>query len=333
MAGQKVRRFVRSKEALYILITVVIILGFFINNKSYLSLGTLRGTMQSMSTTGILAVGVALLFIGGGIDLSMSMVCLFGGIICAQMIGAGVPWLLAIIISLIVGALVGLINALMISRLNMMPFIATIALSNVIRGVNLTITNTQNVPITVESFFWGAKSLFGIFPYPFVIMIVLLIIYGFVLSKTQFGKNIYLVGGNMQAARLSGVNPVRTRTILYINSGIMSVLSGIVLASRMRTAVATTVNDSQMDAITAAILGGVAFSGGAGGMTGCFVGILMLNFFNTGLYSLALEAYWTTVASGALLIIALTLDFFNEKSRAKALKAKAEAVLRGGANL
>ena len=322
MVGKKVKRLIRSKEALYLLITIIIVLGFYINNSNFLSLGTLRGAMQSMSITGIMAVAVAMLFIGGGIDLSMSMVCLFGGIVCALLIRADVPWGLAIVITLAIGACVGGLNAIMIAKFSMMPFIATIALANVVRGVNLALTDTQPVAITVESFNWGANSMFGIFPYPFVIMCVLLIIYGLILSKTQFGRNIYLVGGNMQAARLSGINPTRIRTVLYINAGVMSSLSGIVLASRMRNAIATTVNDSQMEAITATILGGIAFGGGSGGMVGCFIGILMLNLFNAGLYSLALDAYWTTIASGALLLIALTTDFFNEKSRAKSLRSK-----------
>jgi len=325
MTVKKIKRLLKTKETILMLVTLAIVLGFFINNKYYLSLDSLRGTMISMSITGIMAVGVALLFIGKGIDLSMSMACLFGGVSCALLMRAGIPWPIAIVITLIIGACIGGIHAFMIAKLGMMPFIATIAMANVLQGVNLTLTNAQNVTIADESFYWGSTLLVGIFPVPFVIMIILLLVYGVILSKTQFGRNIYLVGGNEQAARLAGVSPVKTRSVLYINAGVMSTFSGVVLASRMRTASPSSLSDNQMTAITAAILGGIAFTGGSGGMTGCFIGILMLSFFNTGLSSLALKAYWTTIASGLLLILALTVDFFNERSRAKSLRANTDA--------
>ena len=329
MIGQRFKRFARTKQALLLLITILIIIGFYINNKYYLSLDTIRGTMQAMSLTGIMAVGVACLLIGGGMDLSMSMVSIFGGIMCAKMIAAGVPWGFAIVLTLILGACVGAVNAFLVAKLNLMPFIATIAVSNVIQGLNLGSTNAQNIQIKIESFYWGSRTLFGIFPYPFVIMVVLLTVYGLILSKTQFGRNIYLVGGNMAAARLSGINPVKIRSVLFINCGVMAALSGIVLASRMHSAIPTSLSDSQMDAITAAILGGVAFSGDAGGMASCFMGIVMLNFFNTGLNSLGIEAYWSTIASGLLLLIALAMDFVSQKARIRALKAKTEPVAKG----
>ena len=322
MSGQRIKRVLKSKEMLLVIITLAIVLLFTIINSNFISMGNLRGAMQSMSITGIMAVGISCLFIGGGIDLASSMECLFGGVICAMMIQAGIPWGFAVIITLAVGALIGGINAFLVSKLGMMPFIATIAVGNILTGLNLAFTNSQNVPVSVESFWWGGKSLFGLFPYPFVIMIVLIVIYGLILSKTQFGRNIYLVGGNMQAARLSGVNPVKLKSVLYVNNAVMSVFAGIVLASRMKTASPSSLSDSQMSAITAAVLGGIAFTGGTGGMVGCFIGIVLLSLFNTGLSMLALESFWTMISSGVLLVIALTVDFLNERSREKALKAK-----------
>ena len=206
-----------------------------------------------------------------------------------------------------------------------MPFIATIAVSNVLSGINLAVTNAQNVPIPVESFWWGGKLVFGIFPVPFIIMTLLMIVYAFILNKTQFGRNVYLVGGNMTAARLAGVNPKKIHTILYINSSVLAAFAGIVLASRMQSAAPQSQSDSQLNALTAAILGGIAFTGGAGGMAGCFIGVMLFSFFNSGLNSLALDAYWSLIASGCLLIIALTVDYFNELSREKNLKVKKPA--------
>jgi ribose transport system permease protein len=284
--------------------------------------------MQSISGIGILAVGITCLFIGGGIDLSGTNLGLFAGVVIALLINAGLHWFPAAIIVIVIGAIIGSINAFMIAKLGMMPFIATIALSNVLLGVNMAITKGQNVPVPHKEFWWGGNSVFDAIPIPFIILVVLLVAYGLMLTKTQFGRNIYLVGGNQAAARLTGVNPVKTRSILYINNGRMSALAGIVMTSRMQTAAPQSQSDNQMTAITAAILGGVAFTGGVGGMPGCFIGIIILGFFNAGLTSLALDSYWQAIASGLLLIIAMAVDFVNERSRDMALKGKSRAALR-----
>jgi len=323
MVAKSIKRVIRKKETILFLVTLVVVMGFYINNRHFLSPDALRGTMNSMVISGIMAVGVALLFIGGGIDLSMMMLCTFGGVICAIFIRDGVPWGFAIILTLMVAACIGAINAFFITRLGIMHFIVTIAISSIIQGVNLFLTNIQNVPITVESFYWGSNVLFGIFPYPFVIMVILLLLYGLMLRKTQFGRNIYLVGGNEHAARLAGISIAKVRTILYINASVLAAFSGIVLASMMRSASPSATGDNQMDAITAAMLGGIAFGGGSGGMLGCFIGILMLNFLSSGLTSLALRGHWTTIAQGALLILALTVDFLSERARHNALIAGA----------
>jgi len=320
----RLKRRLKAKEFLLFLITAVIALAFFINNEYFLSIGSLQGVMQTMSIVGIMAVGMSLLFIGGGIDLSMTSVSLFSGVICALMIRDGMPWGYAVIITLLAGMLIGSILALFVTKVGIMAFIVTIAMGQILQGINLILTNAQDIPVAViegHSFAWGGRTLW-IFPIPFVIMLLVMIIYGVILSRTQFGRNIFLVGGNEYAARLAGVNPRRVRAILYVNSAFLSSLSGIVFISRMRSAAPSAAADWQMNAITAAILGGVSFGGGSGSMLGCFIGVAMLNLFTAGLNSIALSAQWTTKASGALLLIALTADYLNERSRQKFLLAK-----------
>jgi len=322
---QNFKRHLKSKEVLLLSITVIIAIAFYINNRNFLSIGSLQGIMQTMSVTGIMTVGMALLFIGGGIDLSMTFVSLFSGVVCANLILAGIPWPIAVVMTLIIGGCLGAINAFFITKVNVMAFIMTIALSQVLQGFNLIITNALDIAINVDGFSWGSRMVW-IFPVPFVILIFLIFTYGFMLTKTQFGRSIYLVGGNEYAARLAGINPKKIRAILYINAGFLSSLAGIVFTSRMRSAAPAAAADWQMNAVTAAILGGVAFGGGSGSMLGCLIGIAMLNFFTAGLNSIALAAHWTTMASGSLLLIALTFDFLNERSRKKALRIKVPAV-------
>ena len=327
MIGKKVKHLLRSKEMLLFLIAVIVIMVFRIVNRHFLSPGSLSGIMQDMSIAGIFTIAMAVVIIGGGIDLSVTRVALFAGVLVAILIRAGVPWVWAMIVSLIAGGIIGLINALLISKLRMMPFMATVAIFSVLGGLNVFLTNTQNIPIRDRGFWWGGRTLFGLFPYSFIIMTALMIIYGIILKKTQFGRNVYLVGGNMAAARLTGVNPMNVRTILYINSGMLSAFAGIVNASRMQTANPTAIPDYMVTSLTASVLGGVAFTGGAGGMTGCFIGVMLLSFFTQGLASLALPAYWMYISTGFLLIIALTVDFFNERARENRLKVKVQPLL------
>ena len=324
MIVKKLKHLLRSKEMLLFAIAFIVIILFRMVNRHFLSPGSLSGIMQDMSIAGIFTIAMGIVIIGGGIDLSVTRVALFGGVLIAIMMRAGVPWVWAMIVTLVAGGCIGMINSLLISKLRMMPFMATVAILSVLEGFNLFLTNAQNITIRDRGFWWGGRTLFGLFPYSFIIMTVLMIIYGVILKKTQFGRNVYLVGGNMAAARLTGVNPVRVRTILYINSGVLSAFAGIVNASRMQTANPQAIPDYMVTALTASVLGGVAFTGGAGGMAGCFIGVLLLSSFTQGLASLALPAYWMYISTGVLLIIALTVDFFNERAREKRLRVKVQ---------
>ena len=324
MTARRLKNIFKSKEFLLALIAAIVIIVFRLINVHFLSPGSLSGKMQDMSITGIIAIGMGILLIGGDIDLSTSDVCLFSGVLCALLIKAGIPWAYSMVLTLFIGGCVGAINAFLVLKVKMMSFIATIAVGTVLRGITLSLTSAQNVPVPVESFWWGGRTFFSVLPIPFVIMALLMILYQFMLSNTRFGRNIYLVGGNITAARLTGVNPNRIRTVLFINSGILASLAGIVLTSRLQSANPNTLAEHQINALTAIILGGIAFTGGSGGMVGCFIGVVLFSFFTSGLTSLALDAFWTLFASGGLLIIALAVDFFNERSRERMLNAHAK---------
>ena len=324
MTARRLKHIIKSKESILVLIAILVVVVFRLINAHFLSPESLSGKMQDMSITGIIAIGMGVLLISGDIDLSTSGVCLFSGVLCALLIKNGVPWVFAMIITLITGGIIGAINAFLVLKVRLMSFIATIAVATVLTGVNLSLTSAQNVPVSVKSFWWGGSTFFGVLPVPFVIMAVLMIIYQFMLSSTRFGRNIYLIGGNITAARLTGVNPNKIRAMLFINSGVLASLAGVVVTSRLQSANPNTLADHHLDALTALILGGIAFTGGIGGMVGCFIGVTLFSFFTSGLTSLALDAFWTLFARGGLLIIALAVDFFNERSRERMLKAHAK---------
>jgi ribose transport system permease protein len=317
------KRVLRAKSIPLILVIAVVVIVFFTINRNYLSLDNIRGIMIAMSLSGTIAVGIGCLLIGGGVDLAAGAEGLFGGILIAILLKYGVPWPLALALTVIAGAICGAINALLVNGLNFMGFIATIATSSILRGVSLVVTVNQNVPISNKAF-WelGTYAVFGVIPMPFIIMLALIAVYGFILSRTQFGRNIYLVGGNRWAARLSGLNPKKVQNILYINCGAIAALSGAIVSARMHSGSPSAVIGSEMDGITAAVLGGISFMGGSGGMGGCLIGLILLNCFNNGLTVANIQPYWQVISQGVLLIIALVVDYFNERSRIKILKAR-----------
>ena len=316
----RIKKLLRSNSTALFLITVAVIILFYILNNNFLNRDNIRSILSSMSFVGVLTVGMTLLLIGGEVDLSCGAVACISAIIAALLMNSNVPWVAAVILAILFGAMCGLISAVLVSVLGFMHFIATLGLMSVYQGFVLVITGNVLIPITNEGFaVIGATSIWDLVSLPFIIMLVLMIAYSIILSSTNFGRSIYMCGGNRRAARLCGINPKKVSTILYINSGALAAIAGLLNASRMRTASPVVGQTGAVDAITASVLGGVSFLGGSGGMGSCFIGILLLNSFNAGLTVVGFPQYWQIVARGSLLILALSLDFVFTRSRLHAI--------------
>lgn len=317
-----IKKAFRSKEFTLIIVWAAIVFLFWIINKNYLSVDNIRNIFNSVYVMGTVAVGISCLLISGQIDLSAGNTGMLAGIIIAFLLKTGMPWGLALLITLIFGAVTGLINAGFVNGLNFMAFISTLAISTAYGGLALVLTNASSVAIGNKGF-WalGTTNVLGIFPLPFVIMIILLAVYGFVLSNTRFGRSIYMAGGNANAARLAGINPKKITTILFVNNSTIACLAGSMMAANMHVGSTTAITGSDLDAITAAVLGGISFMGGGGNMFGVFIGLMLLTSFQNGLVVVGIDSYYQVIAKGVLLIAALTLDFFREKARIKSLKS------------
>ena len=312
------------KELTLVIVLVAVVLLFWIINKNYLSLGNIRNIFNSAFVMGFMAVGAACLLIGGKIDLSAGNTGMMACVIVSLLLGTEMHWLLAILLTLIFGAITGLINAFFVNGMNFAPFISTLAISSAYSGLALVLTNAQNIPISRlnHSGFLSIGSInLGVFPLPFFILVVIMAIYGIVLSSTKFGRRVYMTGGNANAARLAGINPKKVTTILYVNNGVIASLAGVLFAARMNMGSPMAITGEDLNGITAAILGGVAFTGGTGNMLGVFIGLILLTSFQNGLYVAGLDAYYQVIARGLLLIAALILDYYRENARLKSLKA------------
>jgi ribose/xylose/arabinose/galactoside ABC-type transport system permease subunit len=324
------RRILRSKYAAPILVTAALVLLFYALNPNYLGSDNIKNIMASMSFVGTIAVGMAMLLIAGEVDLAAGAEACFGGVICAILIQSGLPWPAACVLAILFGACCGAVNAFFVNKLNFMGFIATIGIMGIHNGLIRVVTSSQNMPIADRAF-WkiGSIKIMGFMPLPFLIMLALMILYACILNFTSFGRNVYLIGGNKRAARLCGVNQKKIVAILYINTGALSALAGVVLASRMHGASPLAGDTGAIDAITVAVLGGISFIGGVGGMGGVFIGLLLLTTFGVGLTATGLQSYWQIVAQGALLILALSVDFLSANARKRAL-ARGKASADGG---
>jgi ribose/xylose/arabinose/galactoside ABC-type transport system permease subunit len=308
-------KFIKSKSFILLVLVVVCWVAFAILSEGkFIKLVNIRNILNSMVVTILLTIGAVCLMISGAIDLSTTQISVLSGILLASFLTrVGLPWPIAILATLAVASLIGFFNALLINKFKFQPFIATMAMSSVVQGLTFLAVGVKNIDIKNEAMtFLGTYRIGDLVPITLVIALVFMAVYGVMLAKTYFGKTIYMIGGNPRAARLAGMNPSRMSYILFMNNAALGGVAGMLLAIRMRTGtvLATT---NQFAGMTGAILGGVSFGGGSGGMGGAFIGMLLLNGFNNGLTVIGIHPYWQTFAGGALLIIALAFDYFGMK--------------------
>lgn len=312
--GQEYIKILRSNLMMLIYILLAVIVLFTILNKNYFSYQNLINILYSASTIGLLAIGQTYLIISGNIDLSCGNVACLFGVVASLLLQRLVPWPVAILMSVSMGVAMGWINAKLVNFFGIQPFIATLAVGSVLEGVTYIICGGRSVPVSDRSFIsLGTARFFGI-PVPVIIMLILFIVFGFILARTVFGRSVYMIGGNVEASRLAGIEPKKLTTKLYmLNSGIAA-LAGIIVAARMHSGQPGAVSGNEFDAITAAVLGGVAFTGGKGNLLGCLAGLMTIQCFNTGLTVVGLSSFWQVSAKGILLLAALILDFFRRKT-------------------
>jgi len=307
-----------DKLVLLIALIGVFIL-FTILNKNFLSITNVVNILVAASLVGMVAIGHTYLIIAKQNDLSPGSLAALSGVVVALLLQAGLPIPVAILITLCVGALVGLFNSWMVNFIKIEAFIATLVTQMIVRGAAYIICDGKPVSISNQAFNnIGKVRLIGI-PVSVWVMIICLVIFGFILAKTRFGRSVYAIGGSTEAARLAGLNPKRIITTCFIMIGVLTSLGGIIFAARMNAGQPAANVNLEFDAITAVVLGGVSFAGGVGDMGGTVLGILLIQSFNTGLTMVNVSSFWQYVARGALLLFALTSDFIRKQRREKEL--------------
>ena len=309
-----------------IIALVVVVAVFSLLNPNYLTTVNMVNILIAASLVGLVAIGHTYLIIEGQNDLSPGALVAFLGVLSALLVSKGVPFVLTLLITLVVGGVVGLCNAFMVNQLKLEAFIATLVTQSVMRGFAYIICDGKPVGISDPTFIWVGKARLLGLPFSVWLMIVAFIIGGVILAKTRFGRSVYAIGGNAQAARLAGMNPKRIVTTSFVTMGLLCAIGGIVYVARMQSGQPSANVNLEFDAITAVILGGVSFAGGVGSMPGTVIGVLLIQAFNTGLNMAGIPNanFWQYVGKGALLLIARTADYVRKVNNDKRLLAESK---------
>ena len=314
---------------LYIAMVVIFTVWAAIKNgqwNSFLRITIFRNILNSLVISRILTIGAGCLLIAGHMDLSQAAIGAFGSMVLATAIKAwGLPWFVGIILALLLCAVFGAVNAFFVTKLKFPSFIGTLAMASMVKGLmylfsslgnNGIASNINFVEKTIN--FLGTGSIATI-PVGVIIMLIFFIVYGLIISKSAFGMKVTLMGGSPVAATLAGINASAIMFILFINSAVMGGVAGIFNAARLSQGALTALTTNQFTGLTAAILGGISFGGGVGGMGGAFVGLLILNTFQLGMGVVGGIPFWVNVFSGLLLLLALSFDFLAQQRQKRSL--------------
>lgn len=325
------------------IVLIVMLIFFSITADNFLSMNTALLIGKHVALYGILAIGMTYVIITGGIDLSVGAVVGLGGMIAGGLLQNGltikpfgvtlyfsVP--MVVLITILVGALIGIINGFIITRFNVAPFIATLGMMYVARGF----ANIHSQGATYSDLkgyealgnqgwnFFGSRVA-GI-PVGLIILVIMAIFFSILLKRTSFGWHVFSIGGNEKAAKLSGVKVNRVKILVYMISGICAAVVGIIASSQLAASHPATGESWEMNAIAAAVLGGTSMAGGVGTIGGTIVGAFVIGVINDGMVMCGVSEFWQMVIKGLVIVLAVIIDQFQRNLQAKmALKARNES--------
>jgi ribose transport system permease protein len=304
----------RQKETLQkygpFLALIAVCIGLALLSPNFLSVSNSFDVMRQVSINAVIAFGMTLTILLGGIDLSVGSILAVSSVLAAMTMKGGHGAGLAAGIALLAGAAMGSLNGVVIAKGKVAPFIATLGTMTLLRGAALVLSNGSPISGFPSQLFamLGGGYVARLIPVPVVLMLAMFAVFWFVLRRTVFGRHVYATGGNAEAAKLSGVNTDRVQILVYTVSGAMAALAGVILTSRLDSAQPTAGAGYELDAITAVVLGGTSLAGGRGWVFGTLVGALLIGVLNNGLNLLGVSAFYQEVVKGSVILLAVLLD-------------------------
>lgn len=306
--------------SLGILIVFIIMVGYFAaSSQSFLSWENMINVLRQVVTTGVIAVGVSMVIITGNIDLSTGSMVGLSAVTAAWFMVRGAHPVIASLLVLLLGAVCGLINAFFVARVKLPAFVVTLATQMAFRGLAYIITSGLAIYGFTESFKVLGQGYLGLIPIPVIIMAIVFMLGFILLSKTKYGRYVYGVGGNEEAARLSGISPDKIKYMVFVISGVLSTLAGLIVLSRVNSGNPNLGMNYETDVISACVIGGISITGGKGKMPGVFLGVLFLGVLTNGLILLNVNEFVQMVVKGAVLLFAVSFDVISQRQKQKML--------------
>ena len=302
-----------------VLILLVICVFATILSPSFLSVTNLFNVFKQITVAGIVGCGMTFVILTGGIDLSVGSILGLSGVLASGVLASTGNTAVAVAVSLTVGIACGAVNGFFVSVCGIPPFISTLGMMTLLRGVILVYTKGSPIPIKSDAYkFFGKGSIAGI-PVPVIILIIVFLLAHYILTQTSYGRSVYAVGGNREAARLSGIRVKTSEFLVYTLNGLMCGMAGLILTARLGSAQSTSGTGIERDAIAAVILGGTSLSGGVGFVLPTVVGAMIMGIIDNILTLMNVNPHATNIVKGAVILIAVLVD-----KKVKDLSAKAE---------
>lgn len=296
-----------------VLILIFMVIVMTIVEPVFIKSANIINIFKQVAVIGTLAYGVTLVIITGGIDLSSGSVVALVGVVTASFAGPGENIFIALLIGLIVGAICGSINGIVLAKTGIPPFIVTLGMMTIARGVALMYSNGRPISDISESFLYFGSGNVGFLPVAVIIFLIMGFITHIILRRTRFGKSIYAYGGNKQAAIVCGLNTKKIIIIIYTYAGIMSAVGGIILTARVSSGNPTAGLSYELDAIASAVIGGTSLTGGVGYISGTIIGALIIGVLNNGLTLIGVSPYLQQIVKGLIIVGAVVLDAYRNK--------------------
>lgn len=298
----------RKYATLMILVIFLVAMAFLTDR--FFTFKNLMNVGRQISLNAIIAIGMTLVIISGGIDLSVGGVCALSCCMCARLLNNTQSIFLAVAVALFIGLAVGTFNGFIIAHTGIAPFIVTLSTVSITRGITFVITNASPMPISHSAFKQiGQGTLLGI-PVPIYIMAVIALLAAFLMGKTKFGRYVYAIGGNERSAIVAGIRVKMVKLMVYMLSGFLAAFTAVIYTARLSSGVPSLGDGFEMDAITAAVIGGASLSGGQGGIFGTLIGAVIIGILNNALNLLNINSYFQDIVTGGVVLLAVLFDFF-----------------------
>lgn len=312
-----VRHLTDFREFMILAVILLASAGMSIASPVFLTSSNVLATLLSLSIESIVAIGMTVLLVAGGFDLSVGSTVALCGAVSAMSMTHGVPVVPAVGVGLGVGMLIGVVNGVLVAHIGINAFITTLGMMSILRGLLLVVTRGTNISGLPESFaLLGQGKLLGV-QFPIILSILLILIGDLLLRKSRFFRQNYYIGGNERAAILSGIPVKRITVFNYALTGFLAALAGIVMTARLGAASVTAGTGLELRVIAAVIIGGASLQGGKGTVLGSFLGCLLMAIIVNALTLLGVDVYWNTLVIGTTLLLAVTVDTLAKKQREK----------------